>query len=208
MRLVTLDALPGADGQPLFLDFVNTLHWYEGVPVELIGSVEDLATWLTERGLPASDSAAGLTPAHVLREHVRTIVRALAGRRRPAAADLDALRVALAAPPGRLALVGADSAQPRLAFETTVADAELFPFQVALSLATFLESGDRRRLKLCANPGCGFAFLDTSTNASRRWCFMRYCGNRLKVRAFRKRARPRVSGRAGRAPGPSQAQRA
>jgi hypothetical protein len=54
--------------------------------------------------------------------------------------------------------------------------------RVALSLATFLESGDRRRLKLCANPGCGFAFVDTSTNATRRWCDMRYCGNRLKAR--------------------------
>jgi predicted RNA-binding Zn ribbon-like protein len=60
-------------------------------------------------------------------------------------------------------------------------------FRIALSLAMFLEAGDRHRLKLCANPGCGFAFLDTSTNNTRRWCFMRYCGNRVKARTFRQR---------------------
>ena len=63
-------------------------------------------------------------------------------------------------------------------------------FQVALSLAVFLRSARRRRLKLCANPGCGFVFVDTSINATRRWCYMRYCGDRLKVRAFRRRQAP------------------
>jgi len=88
------------------------------------------------------------------------------------------LEAALAAPLGHLALIGADTQRPQLAFGTETSDALLFTFHVALSLATFLESGDRRRLKLCANPGCGFAFVDTSTNATRRWCYMRYCGNR------------------------------
>jgi len=60
-------------------------------------------------------------------------------------------------------------------------------FRIALSFANFLEAGDYARLKLCANPGCGFAFLDTSTNGTRRWCYMRFCGNRLKARAFRRR---------------------
>jgi predicted RNA-binding Zn ribbon-like protein len=66
------------------------------------------------------------------------------------------------------------------------------PF-VALSLATLLGSSDRHRLKLCANLGCGFAFVDTSTNATRRWCYMRYCGNRFKARAFRRRTRQRTA---------------
>ena len=66
-------------------------------------------------------------------------------------------------------------------------DASVVTFQIALSLARFLASGERHSLKLCANPGCGFAFLDTSTNRTRRWCDMRYCGNRRKVRAFRRR---------------------
>jgi len=64
-------------------------------------------------------------------------------------------------------------------------------FQVALSVARFLEQGERHRLKLCGNPDCDFVFLDTSRNNTRRWCFMRYCGNRMKVREFRRRQQTR-----------------
>src|SRR5947209_3370080 len=188
MRLVTLDPAPGADGPPLFLEFVNTLHWYEGVPIELIGNQTDHAAWLTERGLPAHHLADCLPAVHALRAHVRALTEALAADRPTLEADLAALNAALAAPVGRLVLVGAETSQPQLAFGTDASDAGLFTLRVALSLATFLESGDRRRLKLCANPGCGFAFVDTSTNATRRWCYMRYCGNRLKARAFRSRS--------------------
>jgi hypothetical protein len=43
MRLVTLDTGPGPGGQPLFVEFVNTLHWYDGAPIELIASEAELA---------------------------------------------------------------------------------------------------------------------------------------------------------------------
>jgi len=189
MRLVTLDeVVPG--GQPLFVQFVNTLHWYAGMPIEQIGSAGDLNTWLADLGLPALPVDGSLQPLHHLRERARAATEALAAGRAPAASDLAAVSAALAAASGSLVLLGAATNQPRLAFETDADDATLFALRIALSFATFLESGDRHRLKLCANPGCGFAFVDTSTNRTRRWCFMRYCGNRLKVRAFRRRRGP------------------
>jgi predicted RNA-binding Zn ribbon-like protein len=190
MRLVTLDEVSAPDGQPLCVEFVNTLHWYEGAPIELIGSESDFATWLVEHGLPADALTGCLPDVHRLREHVRSVTAALASRRALPDADMAALQAALSAPAGSLRLVGANSLQPHLAFSTNAADAVLFSFRVALSIAIFLRSPRRHRLKLCANPGCGFAFVDTSTNATRRWCDMRYCGNRLKVRAFRGRQRP------------------
>jgi predicted RNA-binding Zn ribbon-like protein len=191
MRLVTLDEPAAAAGQPLFVDFVNTLHWYEGAPIELLGTDAQLAAWLAEHGLPAHHATGRLPTVHRLRGHVRAVTEALAAGRPPPEADMSALNAALGAPSGHLQLIGAGAPQPRLAFATEAPDAVVFAFQVALSLATFLGSGDRRRLKLCANPGCGFAFVDTSTNATRRWCYMRYCGNRLKARAFRRRRRRR-----------------
>jgi predicted RNA-binding Zn ribbon-like protein len=194
MRLVTLDEPAAAAGQPLFVDFVNTLHWSEGAPIELIGTDAQLAAWLAEHGLGAQGLAGRLPAVHRLRARARAVTEALATGRTPPVAAMAALEAALGAPPGHLALVGADAPRPRLAFATDAPDADLLACRVALSLATFLGSGDRRRLKLCANPGCGFAFLDTSTNATRRWCYMRYCGNRLKARAFRRRRRQR-SGR-------------
>jgi predicted RNA-binding Zn ribbon-like protein len=187
MRLVTLNAPAVFGDQPLFVEFVNTLHWYEGAPIELIGSDAELATWLAEHDLPAHDLAGRLPRVHRLRQHLRAVTEAVAVGQAPSQADMAALEAALAAPMGRLALSVDECSRSRLAFRTDASDADLLVFQVALSLATFLAAGDRRRLKLCANPGCGFAFLDTSTNATRRWCYMRYCGNRLKARAFRGR---------------------
>ena len=57
--------------QPLFVEFVNTLHWYEGAPIELIGSESDFAAWLLEQGLPPADVTGCLPDIHRLREHVR-----------------------------------------------------------------------------------------------------------------------------------------
>ena len=189
MRVVTLEEAAGPDGQPLFVEFVNTLHWYEGAPVELIGTDADFAAWLIEHGLPAGGVAGHVLEVHRLREHARGLTEALAGQRPLRDADTTALEAALSAPTGSLTLVHTDSAQPKLGFATNAPDVSAFCFQIALSLALLLHSANRHRLKLCANPGCGFAFVDTSTNATRRWCFMRYCGNRVKVRAFRGRQR-------------------
>jgi predicted RNA-binding Zn ribbon-like protein len=118
-----------------------------------------------------------------LREHLRAVTSALASGESVPEADMARVQGALSAPVGSLRL---DSAA-QLSLLTAADDAVVFSFRVALSLALFLRSPQRRRLKLCANPGCGFAFVDTSINATRRWCYMRYCGNRLKVRAFRSR---------------------
>ena len=195
MQLVTVDEVPNAEGQPLFVDFVNTLHWYEGAPIELIGTESDFAAWVQQHGLALPGVTACLPEIHVLREHVRGVTAALAGRRALPQADMEPLHAALAAATGSLRLVDPDSARPHLSFATDAAGLTVFSFRVALSVASFLRSPRRQRLKLCANPGCGFAFVDTSINATRRWCFMRYCGNRLKVRAFRGR---QTSGRRAR----------
>jgi predicted RNA-binding Zn ribbon-like protein len=189
MRVVTLGDHVVADGQPLFVDFVNTLHWYEGEPVELIGNDTDLAGWLAECGLEALRLTDCLPEIHRLRDHARAVTEALATKHALPAEDLAAINAVLGAVAGHLTLVGGDTAPPSLGFATEADDAALFAFRVALSIATFLKSGNRQRLKLCANPGCGFAFLDLSINATRRWCDMRYCGNRLKARAFRRRGR-------------------
>lgn len=45
--------------------------------------------------------------------------------------------------------------------------------------------GDLAHLKEC--PGCGWLFLDTSKNQSRRWCSMNTCGARDKMRRYHKR---------------------
>jgi len=47
--------------------------------------------------------------------------------------------------------------------------------------------GTWRRLKVCRNEGCLWAFYDGSKNRSGSWCTMDVCGSRAKMRAYRRR---------------------
>ena len=55
------------------------------------------------------------------------------------------------------------------------------------SAGELLQSADLARVKEC--PGCGWLFVDTSKNQSRRWCSMNTCGARDKMRRYHKRQR-------------------
>jgi predicted RNA-binding Zn ribbon-like protein len=61
---------------------------------------------------------------------------------------------------------------------------------IARSAAEIFVEGAEARIRVCANPGCGLFFCDTSRTHRRRWCSMAVCGNRHKVASF---ARRRVS---------------
>src|SRR4051794_38630566 len=100
MEVVTLQA-DAAAAQPLFVDFVNTLHWYEGVPVELLGSDADLHTWVAEQHLPTPADLGAARPALlVLREHLRAGVAALVAREPMPDDAWTALQAALGGAPG------------------------------------------------------------------------------------------------------------
>ena len=43
------------------------------------------------------------------------------------------------------------------------------------------------RFKLCRNEECQLAFYDGSTNRRGRWCSVRRCGNKINLRAHRRR---------------------
>ena len=70
--------------------------------------------------------------------------------------------------------------------------------QIARDAVALLESEMLGRVRRCPGGGdCGWLFLDSSKNASRRWCSMEGCGNRAKLRRFlrrRKRATPATQG--------------
>src|SRR5262245_4787434 len=134
-RMVTL-AEAGGPAQPLFVEFVNTLHWYEGGPVEALGDEAALAGWLAEHDLPAPAPGATLPALLALREHVRAVTEALAAGGAPPAAGVAAVERALARPAGRLVLAG-DGGRPRLAFalDDDREGGEGAAFEIALSLA-------------------------------------------------------------------------
>lgn len=66
--------------------------------------------------------------------------------------------------------------------------------QIAASWVDVLERIAPERLKVCANPDCHWVFIDQSHNLSRCWCRQWACGNLMKVRQFRVRARDKSKG--------------
>jgi predicted RNA-binding Zn ribbon-like protein len=61
-------------------------------------------------------------------------------------------------------------------------DAMLWP--IGRAAADLLASSDLALVRACSSPTCQWLFLDTSKNHHRRWCSMKQCGNRAKVRRF------------------------
>ena len=57
--------------------------------------------------------------------------------------------------------------------------------RIAASLAQALSQQPHDRLKLCANPGCLWVFVDRTKGNVRRWCSDATCGNRDRVRRSR-----------------------
>lgn len=55
---------------------------------------------------------------------------------------------------------------------------------IVQSTLNLLTSEKLNLIKQCADPMCGWFFIDSSKNRSRRWCSMKDCGNRTKARRF------------------------
>ena len=58
---------------------------------------------------------------------------------------------------------------------------------IARSAAELLTAEELELVRMCAAEDCGWLFLDTSKNHTRRWCDMKSCGNRAKARKHYKK---------------------
>ncbi|KOF56479.1 hypothetical protein AGR56_06780 [Clostridium sp. DMHC 10] len=57
-------------------------------------------------------------------------------------------------------------------------------FEVVSSFIEMISKYDIKRMKLCQNPECKWAFYDESKNCTRKWCD-NTCATLMKVRKFR-----------------------
>ena len=169
----------------LCLEFVNTRYWRgQAAPTETLKAPEDLVAWLAANGGPRNVKPA--TPreferALELRETLHRLFDAQAQDKSPAGRDLDALNAALSAAPSRTTLKRERGAYGwDVDVKSGTALALLAPI---LWTAGDLLTGHRLdRVRRCANPECGWLFLDDSRAGKRRWCSMQSCGNRAKAR--------------------------
>ncbi|MGH3746716.1 MAG: CGNR zinc finger domain-containing protein [Micromonosporaceae bacterium] len=172
--------------------FVNTRD-YES-DSEALSTPHDLSEWLSQHGLLNSDvmaSQGDLTRAIELREAIRELLAANHDRTTDSAANTElegaSQVLTAAAARARLAVEFVPSGGFRFAPEATGVNRAVGELPVVAAEA--MVDGTWRRLKVCRNDLCQWAFFDRSRSGAGKWCSMAICGNRQKARAWRARQR-------------------
>lgn len=189
--------------EELFEAFINTLEFSRGRPQDRLQDTDALLGWLHVNGLISDRGRAAeagrlrrdeaeaerrLQRFRRLRDVLRSLVADIAEDGEPRPVHVGELNHILRhglhyhqlrhEPGGSrytMAQVGDRLDQARAA--------------IANSFAHYLADGAADRLRICANDGCRWVFIDHSPTGRRRWCDMRTCGNQAKVARHRARRR-------------------
>lgn len=166
------------------------LHWAERT--ELIDASESrqvAAVWDEDPDLAAVE----LDTALRLRSAVGTAIDA-ARARTSTAEEARALQVVVQQAASALTrttlALDPDARQPAIR-HTGTEPAHRICDRLALDALEMLQTTDLSRLKACPpeHGGCGWLFVDTSKNGTRRWCSMEDCGTQAKSRRLTERRR-------------------
>ena len=185
------------------LDLVNTVGSRRGqAGADYLVSYDDLLVWAARQGVldnrdvatlgaaaqadPAG-AAAALLRAKQLRECLWGIWTATQDGQGPADADLALLtREVLAAHQARTL----GWSEGRCAWRwTEAAGLDAVTARVALAAAGLLAGDHLHRVRECEGRSCGWLFLDTTRNGTRRWCTAGECGSLARVTRFRAKRR-------------------
>jgi len=193
MQTQTFDLDAGA----LCLDFANTVEWHgSDHPQDKLHNQVDLIAWAEAAAILSPDGAnvlrqmaqkqpemadAAFDRAIRLREAIYRLFVDVSEQGAFMPEDLAHLNEALGESLSHLQVIpssiGFDWGWAEGSMEF---DQILWP--VTRSAGELLISDKLTRVRQCADDrGCGYLFVDTSRNGSRRWCSMESCGNRAKA---------------------------
>lgn len=187
-------------GGRLCLGLVNTVFWRRSAdPEDQLSSYVDLVEFVGRSGwLPAQEKLMALADAHPtrasralagalqLREQLHSVFASVAAELDPDDTSLESVQEVGARGLAKLRLVRDGSGYRMHWSEPSF---ELPAEEAAVSALQLLTSPERDRVKQCPGPTCGWVFLDTTRNRSRRWCEPSECGNRSRVQAHYRRTR-------------------
>jgi len=183
----------------LALDFTNTRQSYElhnpsydyfksYTDLTLWARQAELITWEEERDLNRKAAESPEKADHILykarelREIINHIFSAIATGHEPEARTLEALNGELAEAMSH-SCIGETEHGFAWGWTDFSDETESLLWPVVRSAADLLVDHDKlERVRECAGDTCGWLFVDTSKNHSRRWCDMRDCGNTAKAR--------------------------
>jgi len=193
-------------GGRLCLDFANTLDWRgTDTPVEFLNTYQDLVVWSRHAGIcthrdarllaiRAERSVAEAKEVHrraiELREIIYCLFAAISQNKNPSKEELIRFnkQLSLSMKDTQIKKIS-DGYTWDATGNKTKLDWILNP--IIRSAAEVLVSDELKNIKSCADPACGWLFLDISRNKRRRWCDMQDCGNRAKASRFYKNRRQR-----------------
>ena len=165
----------------------DLLAWSQAAGVLSRDEAADLRDWAEEN---PGEAAQQLSKALALREAIYRVISAFANQRSINETDLSTLNRFLSE-----SLLHSKITHDKDHFSWTW-DPECIPAdriqcELVRAAANLITSRDLKRVGECADDrGCGYLFIDTSRNHSRRWCNMETCGNRAKAqRHYQKTSR-------------------
>jgi predicted RNA-binding Zn ribbon-like protein len=185
-------------GGALCLDFANTVNSRREPEHDYLLTYSDVMDWaekaeiLSEQQVKslkkretsdAKKAERALEKGQNTREIIYRVFSTIANNSKPKEDDLTALT--------RLyeeAIANSQHVKMNNHYEITWKADETFDaflWSIISSAENLLLSEELSRVKEC--PNCGWLFLDTSKNQSRRWCSMNTCGARDKMRRYHKR---------------------
>ena len=192
-------------GGDLSLDFTNSVGGKRGLRTrEHLNTYGDFVSWSKQAGLlnegrslqllqlaerQKEEADKVLSRGVKLREAIYNIFSAAIRHQPPCSTDLGALNSELALGLNRLRVVpGAGGFGWSWEAQSLSLDEPLGP--IARSAAELLTKEHAlEHVCCCEGDTCGWLFIDSTKNHSRRWCDMRDCGNRAKVRRHRLKQR-------------------
>ncbi len=188
----------------LCLDFTNTMHSYTLVQpdTDYFQSYADLTTWarqaelITRNEEEELNSQAQQMPekainllerARSLRIIINRVFASVAAEHKPDPEALAALNSELADAESHSCIEETDDGY-RWGWSGFPNQMESLLWPIVRSAADLLVNHEKLDLvRECAGDTCGWLFVDTSKNHSRRWCDMRDCGNSAKAKRFYQR---------------------
>lgn len=186
-------------GEKLCLDFINSVGWRGGEnSKDFFETYDDLLIWSRYVGILSdedikklqqrarkhpNDAANTMNRAFRLREAMYSLFLSRAAEAALPEEDLSTFNSFLSQSMCHSQLIQTDRGlEWNTDGDKKSLDWMLNP--VIRSAVELLVSSEIGKVKICGDIECGWIFMDSSKNQSRRWCDMKDCGNRAKARRF------------------------